>query len=85
MRSRRTFYGLPLIPCGWCGTRVRESESRRRLFGFIGHTPARTAFGAATRATPANASSHGAVLASTSTACFGFDPARSGAPQRVAS
>ena len=30
MRSRRAFYGLPLIPCGWCGQRIRETESGRR-------------------------------------------------------
>ena len=29
MRSRRASWSLRTIPCGWCGKRVRESESGR--------------------------------------------------------
>ena len=29
MRSRPRHWGVPLIPCGWCGKRVRETESGR--------------------------------------------------------
>ena len=27
MRSRKGTWSLPLISCGWCGARVRETES----------------------------------------------------------